>query len=344
MRKILAKTHFMYYPFARYITLTLGHLLLALSLVFFFTLISQNIACAESDEHVAAGFRAKGLQAQNLGRIKEALFYYQQASAVLPDNAAIRNDVALMQDNLGNNEEAEENYRKAIALDPNYLPSYFNMGRFYAKQGLYPLAAKYLKERIARGSVDDPFTLQAQEELEVVYNAVPNLQAEHLQEQAVVLTDMISDGKKRLEKRVSQDTTTSFETAYQDGVAAFVDKRFDEAIVSLETAVALNPRSVDARHALQRARLESDRGYLQGEAREHRDRLKEQVLESYLGPETVKDVPSGNKNAPVVPISKKPLPEARLSQAEVVSSQNRGFIVSAPVDQATAEVPPGTRE
>ncbi|MBF0123481.1 MAG: hypothetical protein HQL21_08795, partial [Candidatus Omnitrophica bacterium] len=161
------------------------------------------------------------------------------------------------------------------------------------KQGLYPLAAKYLKERIARGSADDPWTLQAQEELEVVYDAMPNLQAEHLQEQAVVLDDMISEGKKRLEKRLAKDTTTSFEAAYQDGVAAFVDKRFDDAIASLETAVALNPRSIDARHALQRARLESDRGYLQSEAQEYRDRKKGMVLENYLGPDSGQNVQSG---------------------------------------------------
>ena len=293
MRKGLAKTHFMYYPFVRHIRFTLGHLLFALFLVSFFTLIFPNIACAQSDERVASDFRARALKAQNLGNIKEALFYYQQASALLPDNAAIRNDVALMQDNLGKNEEAEENYRKAISLDPNYLPVYFNMGRFYAKQGLYPLAAKFLKERIARGSADDPFTLQAQEELEVVYDAMPDLQAQHLQEQAVVLTDMITDGKKRLEHRVAKDTTTSFEAAYQDGIAAFVDKRFDDAVASLETAVVLNPRSVDARHALQRARLERDRGYLQSEAREYREKQKGQALENYLGPASAEDVQAG---------------------------------------------------
>lgn len=324
----------MYYPFKLYSFRGTAFLLWAVVCVPFFLVTAPSFSFAQSDERVAGEYRSRGLQAQNNGRIKEALFYYQQASALLPDDASLKNDVALMQDNLGQNEEAQENYRQALALDPQYLPVYFNMGRFYAKQGLYPLAAKYLKERISRGSADDPFTLQAQEELETVYNAVPALQAEHLSRQAMVLTDMITEGKKRLQKRVGKDTTTSFEAAYQQGIAAFVDKRFDDAVEALETAVVLNPRSIDARHALQRARLENDRGYLQLESRDYRQRLKERALERYLGPLPQEEarVPSLD-DQPFVGAQKRD-GKTRTRREEGSSRNNRGYIISTAVDEA----------
>lgn len=278
MSETLAKTCFMYYSFARLIRCAARHLAVALSLVCLFTVISQTTVFAQSDEKVAFDFRARGLSAQQQGNYGQALFYYTRAAALDPKNPALYNDMGLMQEYLGQKDEAEQNYRKALALDSKYLPVYFNLGLFYAKSGAYSLAAQYLQERIERGSPDDPWTLQAQDELEKVYDAAPVLKELRLKKQAEEFSQEMTDGKKRLEKMRLRDREISFQTAYENGNAAFSEKRYDDAIEALETALALNPRSEETRFLLKRVHYAKDQAELEERTINIRQKVKTEAM------------------------------------------------------------------
>ncbi len=66
----------------------------------------------------------------------EALFRYQRALLVIPQSAALHNNLALTYEQLGRMEEAEKEYRTALRLDPGNTQITSNLERFEkAKSG-----------------------------------------------------------------------------------------------------------------------------------------------------------------------------------------------------------------
>ncbi|MEI6437639.1 MAG: hypothetical protein WCO69_02680 [Candidatus Omnitrophota bacterium] len=221
---------------------------------------------AQSDEQDAALSRDQGYTFQQQGDFRKALFYYQRAMALRPDSAAFCNDAALMQEYIGANKEAEQGYLNAISLDRTYLPAYSNLGIFYSKQGQYAMAVKYLKQRVDRGQPNDPWTLQAQEELIKAYKKVPALDAERLRAQGDEFAEKIVAAKQKMKRSAERNNTLDFEAAYQKGLKALDSRDFSEAVEALETAVTINPRSNSAREALRRARFGKERSQLEAQA------------------------------------------------------------------------------
>ncbi len=236
--------------------------------IFCIVVFFQYIASAGSDMDTAIEFRQQGVMHQNQGNYKKALYFYQSALAILPENAEICNDVGLMQEFIDQNSEAEASYLKAIQLDPRYLPAYNNLGTLYSKQGKYVLAVQYLQERVNKGRADDVWTLIAQEELMKAYKHVPLAGAARIRDQAEEFSSSIVAAKNKMRRTAERNQALDFETAHQKGQEMLEVGNFDEAIDLLGTAVVINPRSQAARQALKRAQFAKEKFLLEVQAKE----------------------------------------------------------------------------
>jgi tetratricopeptide (TPR) repeat protein len=82
------------------------------------------------------------------GQYKEALKHYQRVVEIVPEDSEAWADVALAHQKLGNVEEAETNYRQAIALDPRAV-YYFTLSGLYKENDQPARAIKALEEGLA---------------------------------------------------------------------------------------------------------------------------------------------------------------------------------------------------
>jgi Flp pilus assembly protein TadD len=76
---------------------------------------------------------------------KEALSHYQRVAELAPDESEAWADVALAHQGLGNFEEAEANYRQAIAVEPREA-YYFKLSELYKTNDQFDKAIDVLKE------------------------------------------------------------------------------------------------------------------------------------------------------------------------------------------------------
>ncbi len=280
--KALAKSEIMYYPFSRLHKFLICRSALALGIFLLVAVLPQNTVLAQSDEKVASDFRDRGLTCQRQGNFKQALFYYSRVSVLTPSDPVPFNDMGLMQEYLGMNSEAEASYLKAIELDRKYMPAYSNLGRFYIKCGRVSSAVQYLKQRVELGRAEDPWTLEAQSQLDDIYAEVPALESARIKDQAAEMAQDIEEAKRRLMLAKERNKEVGFDVAYENGMSLLKEGHYDEAIESLESAVALNPRSISAQHDLKRAKYEKEKAILDAQANMDREQVKRKTVSQYM--------------------------------------------------------------
>lgn len=61
-----------------------------------------------------------------------------------PNGAKVHNNLGIVYKKFGRYEEAISQYKKALAIDPDYAGAYYNLGLIYGGQGLFSLAADHL--------------------------------------------------------------------------------------------------------------------------------------------------------------------------------------------------------
>jgi tetratricopeptide (TPR) repeat protein len=149
----------------------MARLLIAL----FFLLPVTAFAADPMDARTAAQYYAAGHAHQQKGNFLQARLLSERAEVFAPDNADLHNDMGLVFEALGQADEAQKHYMKAIELDHKCLPAYSNLGYFYKTRGDLKMAAVYFEQRVAFGDPRDPWTLQAQAELESIIGTSPEL-------------------------------------------------------------------------------------------------------------------------------------------------------------------------
>ena len=82
--------------------------------------------------------------------ISEATKCGNQAVALNPDLAPVREALGSVYEQTGKLDEAKAEYRRALELNPTSAPALFHLGRIYALQGKYPEAEETYKRAIAR--------------------------------------------------------------------------------------------------------------------------------------------------------------------------------------------------
>jgi tetratricopeptide (TPR) repeat protein len=102
-----------------------------------------------------------GVQAQQNGRIPEALSEYQRAIELDPDNADARNALGiLLHVSYRRPAEAIEHYQKALEARPNFSEARTNLANVYLDQGQYDQAIKLYEQVLNDMLYPTPFIAQ----------------------------------------------------------------------------------------------------------------------------------------------------------------------------------------
>ncbi|NTV29909.1 MAG: tetratricopeptide repeat protein [Candidatus Omnitrophica bacterium] len=207
----------------------------------------------ENDNDYSRQLQQYGLEAQQHGEYGKALFYYERAAGFRPNDPSLHNDIGLMCEQLGKLDEAEASYRTAIENDTRYLPAYSNLGILLKKRGRYELAAMYLQHRIELGRGSDPWMLKAQEELEDLYLKAPYLKNQRTLESSAELEQQIARDRSMARHVKARAAKINYELYMKRGLEAFSAGDYAGAVGAFEEALAVEPGSSDASHALKRA-------------------------------------------------------------------------------------------
>ncbi len=76
------------------------------------------------------------------GKMQEAIYHYNKAHDVMPDNILIYNNRGKAYAGLSRYESAIQDFTEAIRSKPDYADSYYNRGVMYHQFGQYPLAVQ----------------------------------------------------------------------------------------------------------------------------------------------------------------------------------------------------------
>ena len=221
-----------------------------LCLLFFFPSLAWGSQAL--DLKIGREYQAKGYEAQIRGDLAQAEFLYERAEVLMPDNAALLNDIGLVNEAMGRIDAAEEHYLKAITADFKCLPAYSNLGYLYENKGNYELAAQYFEKRVRYGKVRDPRTLQAQAELERITQFSRSLmKKKRAAEKESLENAMVLRAKEKVVPS-ARETVINAEVDYQRGFMLFKARRYDAARKSFEMCLAAAPEHRSASHMLQR--------------------------------------------------------------------------------------------
>jgi tetratricopeptide (TPR) repeat protein len=86
----------------------------------------------------------------DLGELELAEAHYRESLAVQPQ-PAIYNDLGVVLERMGMQDDADEAYRKAIALDPALASAHYNLGSSLARSGKYAEAEGHFRKILEKG-------------------------------------------------------------------------------------------------------------------------------------------------------------------------------------------------
>jgi len=98
---------------------------------------------AVDPKHVKA-HNNMALASIDLGELELAEAHYRESLAIEPQ-AAIHNDLGFVLERQGLSEEAVEQYRKALELDPESASAHYNLAAYLARSGEYAEAERHFR-------------------------------------------------------------------------------------------------------------------------------------------------------------------------------------------------------
>ncbi|MDP2654823.1 MAG: tetratricopeptide repeat protein [Candidatus Omnitrophota bacterium] len=176
----------------------------------------------------------KGYQAQQKGNFGQALSFYSKAVTLGLKNAVIYNDMAVVYDQLGLQDKAEEYYMEAVRSNPDYLPPYTNLAYLYQEQGDDTRAAEFFRKRLEKAPPDDPWVARIEEDF---YRMNPQLKREKIERESRELhQEMVEKARQEFVLQVIRA-----DKHFQNGQLLLTEKKFGEALVEFDRALALTP-------------------------------------------------------------------------------------------------------
>jgi len=213
-------------------------------LLFFISFVPfHTIVYADIKQDTAEEYRLQGYAEQQKGNFNDALSYYIKAISLGLENAVVLNDMGVLSEQLGQRARAEQYYRKAMDVDPQYLPGYTNLAYLYKNQGDLDKAFKFF---IQRYEMADPGDLWAEKVKEEILRIRPEYK------QRIVFLEA---------QRLNQELTTKaheefynrVQTAnehYKKGEGFLEKRRYQKSITEFDLALQLtpgNPKVIEAR-------------------------------------------------------------------------------------------------
>lgn len=114
----------------------------------------------------ARTYRQQGYEAQQGGRLDEAIASYRKAIFIDPSYAAPYNDLGIAYEALGQQENARTSYLKCVEINPHCLSAYANLAALAEQAGDLPQAIAYWTKRVQLGPPKDPWTEKAKQRLD----------------------------------------------------------------------------------------------------------------------------------------------------------------------------------
>jgi Tfp pilus assembly protein PilF len=102
---------------------------------------AAHLLAAAPPEALSVGLRAS---------LEAGVAEYVESQKLAADTPAAQLNMALLHHELGEESQAEARYRRALSLDPYFLPAHFNLATMLNAQGRNPEAATVLREAILR--------------------------------------------------------------------------------------------------------------------------------------------------------------------------------------------------
>jgi Flp pilus assembly protein TadD len=170
-----------------------------------------------------------GMALERLGRIDEAIYFYQEALHINPNYTQALNNLGRAMEKQGKIVEAIQHYSKALQMNPNLSEAHNNLGNALVKQGKYSDAVKHYSEALRL----NPEYAQA------YYNLGNARFYQGNYEEAV------SAYEKAL--RIQPDYAEAYVNL---GVTLAAQGKFDTAIVQFREALRIRPGDEDAQYNL----------------------------------------------------------------------------------------------
>ncbi len=237
------------------------------TLLFFalFSIAFHPNAFAGLKEKSAEEYRLEGYEAQEKGRLEEALTFYTKAASLSSPGrrAPILNDIGVIYEELGVPDRAEENYRQALIFDSRYLPACTNLAYLYKKQGNWEKAARYFQRRIEWGHSEDPWTGRAKRELSLLGEKDPRVKKWLASQKTAKLTE---NANQKSHEEFSESIIQA-RRCYDLGQALTKQKKYDQALEQYAQALTLTPGNPKVLRARNEARI----GMIRQHAKESAD-------------------------------------------------------------------------
>jgi tetratricopeptide (TPR) repeat protein len=132
-------------------------------LILFFTMCVSVASYATTQD--AIKYRSQGQKALQLGELDKAIEFFKKSCKKDPEYALAHNDLGVVYELKGIDNQAELEYKKALKIDPKLASAHMNLALLYEKIGKREQAVEHIVERIRLGSPDDPWTQKAWEAL-----------------------------------------------------------------------------------------------------------------------------------------------------------------------------------
>ena len=140
-------------------------LFLGIGLAFPCSSLHAADSTAEGLAQEARTYRQKGYEAQQQGRLEQAMADYHKAMFIDPSYAAPYNDLGVAYEALGQKQNAKEAYLKCVEINPHCLSAYANLAALAEEDGDTRQAIGYWKQRVQFGPPKDPWTEKARQRL-----------------------------------------------------------------------------------------------------------------------------------------------------------------------------------
>jgi tetratricopeptide (TPR) repeat protein len=185
-----------------------------------------------------------GLTKMRQGRYEEAKRLFDQASIYNPNYAYLETNLGIVTDQLGNPEQAERHFLRALSLYPDFVEGHFYYARWLVEQGRSVSAIPHL----VRAAELSPAALHARTLLMNLYAAKGNLtDLKDLAQDTLSIApdDEIAAAYASGDAAMNVNPSSAKEY-YNRGVAFGGEGRHLEAVIAYRKAVALDPDNADA--------------------------------------------------------------------------------------------------